>query len=86
MNVRSCDDDLRVRELLVELAVLALLVRGPHQRVALVLEPFPDPELVLRCPEQAGFLVGMLFALQRAPSAMQTPPLKEEEDEGQRTS
>ena len=69
VDSRRCDDDFGIHELLIELAVLALLVRGRHERVTLVLKPFPDPELVLRCPEQTGFLVGMLLALQRAPSA-----------------
>lgn len=70
MNVRCCDDDLGVHELLVELAVLALLVRGRHKRVALVLEPFPDAELVLRRSEQARLLLGVLVALQRKWSAL----------------
>ena len=74
--LRCCDDDLSVHELLVEFAVLALLVRGRHERVALVLKPFPDTELVLRCAEQTGFLIGMLFALHLAPSASGAPLLK----------
>lgn len=46
-NSRGGDDDLGVDELLVKGRVLALLVGGGDQRVALVLEPFPQAELVL---------------------------------------
>jgi len=44
---RCGDDNLSVDQFLVELAVLALLVGGGHESVALVLKPFADAELVL---------------------------------------
>lgn len=43
---RSGNDDLGVNELLVESRVLTLLVRGGNESVTLVLEPFPNAELV----------------------------------------
>jgi hypothetical protein len=48
--LRRGDDDLSVHELLVKLAVLALLVRGCDERVALLLEPFADALLILCGP------------------------------------
>lgn len=50
------DDDLGVDELLVKGRVLVILVRRRHQRVAGVLEPFPDPELVLDGAKKFGNL------------------------------
>ena len=55
-NIRSRDDDLGVDQLLVKGRVLALLVAGGHQGVALLLEPFPDAKLVLGGAEKAGDL------------------------------
>lgn len=55
-NIRSRDDDLGVNQLLVKGRVLALLVAGGHQGVALLLEPFPDAKLVLCGAEKAGNL------------------------------
>jgi hypothetical protein len=52
----SGNDDLSIDELLVELGVLALLVRGSNEGVALVLEPLADAKLVLRGAEKFGDL------------------------------
>jgi hypothetical protein len=46
---RSGDDNLSVNELLVEGRVLALLIRGSNESMSLLLKPFADTELVLRC-------------------------------------
>ena len=62
-GLRCGDDDLSVNKLLVELAVLAVLVGGRHKSVALVLNPLPDPELVLGRPEQSRLVLGVLVAL-----------------------
>lgn len=61
--LRCSDDDFSVDKLLVELAVLTLLVGGGYQRVALVLNPFPDTQLVLRGTEQTRLLSRVLVAL-----------------------
>lgn len=63
MDLRGGDDDLGVYQLLVELGVLAVLVGSGHQGVTLILEPFPDPELVLRCSQKLWDFVGVLTAL-----------------------
>ncbi len=55
-NLRGGDDDFGVDELLVKLGVLALLVGGGHEGVALVLEPFADAELVLSGSEKLRYL------------------------------
>ena len=47
VNIRGGDDDLGIDEMLVEGRVLALLIRGGDQGVALVLQPFANAELVL---------------------------------------
>ena len=62
-NLRSGDDDLGVNELLLENTVLALLVGGRHEGVALVLNPLPNTELVLGRAQQLGLLLGVLLAL-----------------------
>jgi hypothetical protein len=62
-DVRCGDDDLRVDQLLVELGVLALLVRSGNECVALVLDPLADAELVLGRSEKVGFLLSVLAAL-----------------------
>lgn len=54
--LRSGDDDFGVDQLLVKLGVGALLVRGGHQGVALVLEPLANAELVLGRAEEGGDL------------------------------
>lgn len=55
-HLRGGDDDLGIDKLLVKGRVLALLVRGGHQRVALVLEPLAEAELVLSRAEKARHL------------------------------
>lgn len=45
--------------MLVELRVLALLVGCGYQLVALLLDPFPDTELVLSGTEKLGLLLGV---------------------------
>ena len=62
-NLRSGDDDFGINELLVELGVLALLVRGGDKSVALVLDPFSDTELVLCGSEESWLHFGVLLAL-----------------------
>lgn len=47
VGLRSGDDDFGVNELLVKLGVLALLIGGGDESVTLILEPFPDAQLVL---------------------------------------
>ena len=66
--VRGGDDDFSINELLVELAVLALLVGGGHESVALVLNPFPETKLVLGGTQQLWLLLGVLKALVAAVS------------------
>ena len=58
-DVRCGDDDLCVYKVLVELGVLALLVGGGDELVALLLDPFPDTELVLSGSEKLGLLLGV---------------------------
>ena len=62
--LRCGDDDFSVNELLVELAVLTLLVRGSHKSVALVLNPFPQTKLVLCGTEKTRLLSCVLMALE----------------------
>ena len=62
-NERSGDDNFSVDELLIKGGVLALLVRGGHQGVTLVLEPLADAELVLGGTEQLRLLLGVLTTL-----------------------
>lgn len=57
------DDDFGVDELFVELRVLAFLVRGGHQGVALVLEPLADTQLIFCSAEQLRLLLGVLTTL-----------------------
>lgn len=61
--LRSGDDDLGVDELLVELAVLALLVRGGDKSVTLLLNPLPQTKLVLSRAQKLRLLLGVLVAL-----------------------
>ena len=63
LDVRRGDDDLGVDEMLVELGVLALLVRRRDERVALLLDPLPDAQLVLSRSEELRLLLGVLAAL-----------------------
>jgi len=46
MDLRCCDDDFCVDQLLIKLGVLTVLVGGGNEGVALVLEPFSDAEFV----------------------------------------
>ena len=62
-NLRSGDDYFGINELLVELGVLTLLVRGGDKSVALVLDPFSDTELVLCGSEESWLHFGVLLAL-----------------------
>ena len=41
-NLRGRDDNFGVYELLIELGILALLVRSGHESMTVALEPFPD--------------------------------------------
>jgi hypothetical protein len=58
-NIRSRDDDLGIDELAVKGRVLAVLVGGGDERVALVLEPFADTELVLGGSQESRDLLGV---------------------------
>lgn len=49
--------------MLVELRVLALLVRSRDELVALLLDPLPQTELVLGGAEEIGLLLSVLTAL-----------------------
>lgn len=60
---RGGDDDFSVDKLLVELAVLALFVRGCHESVALRLDPRAESKLVLGCPEELWDLFCVLMAI-----------------------
>lgn len=62
-NVRCGDDDFGVNEVLIELGVLTLLVRGGDELVALLLDPLPQTKLVLGCSEKTGLLLSMDAAL-----------------------
>ena len=63
VHSRCRDDDFSIDQFLIELGVLALLVGGGDQGVALILEPFPDPELILRCSQKLWYFFGVLAAL-----------------------
>jgi len=63
VDSRGGDDDFGIYQLLVELGVLAFLVGGGDQGVTLILEPFPDPELILRCSQKLWYFFGVLAAL-----------------------
>ena len=68
VDLRGGDDDLCVDELLVELGVLALLVRRGDERVALLLDPLADAQLVLSGTEELRLLLSVDAAL--LPSAL----------------
>lgn len=46
------DEDVGVRQVLVQLGVVALLVGGHYQRVAPLLQPVAQPQCVLRRAQQ----------------------------------
>ena len=62
-DVRSGDDDLSVHQLLVKGRVLAVLVGGGDQSVALVLDPLPQAQLILDGTEKTRLLLGVLTTL-----------------------
>jgi hypothetical protein len=53
----SGDDDLGVDDFFVEGRVLAFLVIGDDEFMALGFEPFSDSELILDCAEQSGLFL-----------------------------
>lgn len=65
-NVRGGDDNFGVNELTLENGVLSLLVRGSNQGMAVVFKILPQAELILRCPEQARLVFGMLATLKKS--------------------
>ena len=64
IDLRSGDDDFGVDELLLELGVGALLVRGGHESVALLLKPLADSKLVLGRAQELRLLQSVLAALE----------------------
>lgn len=66
------DDDFGVDELAVEFRLLAVLGRGRHEGVALVLEPFAQAELVFGGSEQLGDLGGWLLAIEGGKAGKET--------------
>ena len=58
-DVRSGNDNLSINKVLVELGVLAFLVGGGDELVALLLDPFPDAKLVLGSSEHARLLLSV---------------------------
>ena len=62
-DIRSGDDDLSVDQLLVKGRVIAVLVGGGDQSVALVLNPLPQAEFILDGTEKTGLLLGVLTTL-----------------------
>jgi hypothetical protein len=63
LDSRCGDDDLGIDQLLVECGSLALLVRGSHEGVALVLEPFAQAKLVLGGAKQTWLFLCVLVTL-----------------------
>jgi hypothetical protein len=60
---RGGDDDFGIDQLLVKSRVLALLVGGGDQSVALLLNPLSQTKLILGGTKKAGLLFGVLTAL-----------------------
>ena len=60
VDLRGCDDDLCVDELLVEGAAIAILIASGYQRVSLLLEPFSNSELVLGRTQELRNFFGVL--------------------------
>lgn len=51
--------------MLVESRILALLVRGSHEFMTLILYPLPNPKLVLGRAKELRNLFGMFMALDK---------------------
>ena len=62
-DLRSGDDDLGINQFLIEFGVLALLIGGSNEGMALVLEPFPYPQFILCRPNHFGVVPGVLSAI-----------------------
>jgi len=62
-DLRSGDDDLRIDQFLVEFGVLALLIGGGNEGVALIFEPFPYSQLILRRTDHFSVIGGVLSAI-----------------------
>lgn len=62
-NLRCGDDDLSIDQMLVKGRVLPFLVRGGDELMALVLDPFPQPELVLGAAQKLWLLSGVFVRL-----------------------
>lgn len=60
---RCSDDNFCVDKLLIEFGIFTLLVRGRHESVTLVLQPFPNAKLVLGGTKQTWLLLCVLVAL-----------------------
>ena len=60
---RCSDEDVGVDDVFPKLAPASLLVRGGDELVALVGEPFGDPELVLGGPQESRLFFGRLAAV-----------------------
>lgn len=63
LDSRCGDDNLSVHQLLVEIRILALLVGSGDQGVALILEPFPDAQLVLGRAQHLWVVSRVLISL-----------------------
>lgn len=62
-NERGGNDDFRIDQLLVKGGVLAVLVGGGDQSVALPLDPLSQTKLILGGTKKARLLFGVLAAL-----------------------
>lgn len=63
LDSRCGDDDLGIDQLLVECGILVLLVRGSHEGVPLVLQPFAQAKLVLGRTKQTWLFLCVLVTL-----------------------
>lgn len=73
MYIRCGDDDFSVDQFLVELGVLALLVGGGDESVALLFNPLPYAELVLSGSQKIGLLLSVDTTLRSIKSAWEPP-------------
>lgn len=62
-NLRGGDDDLGIDQLFIEGRVLTLLIRGCHQRMSLIFQPFANAQFVFSCAQEFRHFSGVLFAL-----------------------